>query len=456
MNVRNYAQCDVCNTVTLLKYQIGYLSSYPISYKCGKCGVTIFGEITLNQEEADHNLTLQNATLIYKEKEIGFIVQISGEFLAKKITKCTPENYESALFSPFITESANMWGEIENFKERNNDFLYLINNEWGKVKRIYELYSNSNRQFFIKEVRKILNNQTDTPLEKQSHFIKAINKILFLMFSPITTSNGHHKLLTDILSKEIRAIFIKDKEKLRDFLNVNISYFASYESKILDLFERFTKIYNFIIPIFSLNFREELTDADLVQLGLTTTSFEDIKHFYIDCYETIIESSHILIGLDNLKVRNDYRRMRDLKDFPKIKTIDDYSKIRNKGNKIKVLSSEETFANLIIKPLDNDIRNSIGHNSYKVEKDSQLISFYSNKGNIDKELYLVEFAQYCFEMFFSLYNTMHTILDLKEIYYLFLEKESPNQDNSQRKKQKTKKRKNKSNMRKKSKKVNRK
>jgi hypothetical protein len=420
LNVRNYVQCEVCGTVTLLKYQIGWLNNYPLSYKCGKCEISIYGEVNQNQKEVTHSIKVYNAKLLKEVVDTQFIIQISGEFLTEKMKITTANNYGLSLFSPFIKEgSMMMGGRFEDFKRRNFDFLYVTQNEWGIVKRIYELYFNSNTKYFYKEVKKILNDEKDFSIGNNYDYAISLHKILITLFSPIITTNDEYGSVSKKLNEELIKIKSSNKKNLSQFLDLFFNDFKRYEAKILSLLEQFIGIYKYLIPVYSLKFRKKtMTSQDLEQLGLTTASFEDIKNFYVDGYESIIDLSNIIVGLNNIKYREDFNRMKESEKFKTIVTLENYlSNMKNKGNKLFFLNDIEIFNSLINKSLDNDIRNAIGHNSYLIEKNTQKISFLSTDNKIAKELYLVEFAQYCFDIFYTSINLMELILQLKILHY---------------------------------------
>lgn len=102
--------------------------------------------------------------------------------------------------------------------------------------------------------------------------------------------------------------------------------------------------------------------------GISTCSFEDIKIFYIDAYEKILSFIHIPICLDNIKYRGKYDTFNFSKHF------DDFMK-KKKGNKLKEISKGEFFSSMINFPIDNKLRNAIGHKDYE----RRLTAFYSLK-----------------------------------------------------------------------------
>ena len=87
VTIRNCLKCEVCNTVTLVRIQIGWLDSHPIRYNCGNCDILISGIANFDQKKIDYNLSFQNAIRV-DETEAEYYIEISGELLTKKVEKC--------------------------------------------------------------------------------------------------------------------------------------------------------------------------------------------------------------------------------------------------------------------------------------------------------------------------------------------------------------------------------
>jgi ribosomal protein S27AE len=61
MTVRQVIGCEVCGATTLLRTQLGWLRQHPIRIPCGRCGITILGEVNLFPETAGFDFKFKNA-----------------------------------------------------------------------------------------------------------------------------------------------------------------------------------------------------------------------------------------------------------------------------------------------------------------------------------------------------------------------------------------------------------
>ena len=137
-------------------------------------------------------------------------------------------------------------------------------------------------------------------------------------------------------------------------------------------------------------------------LQLSQKFFSFYIHLFILRLQLICSLLIILIGLDNLILRDDFNSIRiDIDPTIKnVKNLTDVSKMRNKGNVIKLIESNAPFQSMLCNSFDSDIRNAIGHFSYETSEVTgsygQIIRFY-NINNlseyIDKSL-----VQICYDI----------------------------------------------------------
>jgi len=205
--------------------------------------------------------------------------------------------------------------------------------------------------------------------------------------------------------------------KLINYSNAN-KIANRLEQKIVKQMDEFTKIFEFIIPVFGLQFCKKVPEDLPVKKGLITASFEDLKQFYIDSYETAADSVDLLIAYNNLKYRGNFEKMAAKRKD--IKSIADFIG-KSKGTKLEFIDGKEDFDRLINNYLDNRVRNAIGHNSYEYDGLTQLITFYprgfEDKSNILR-MHLLEFADSCLRLFLCLIDLYGLVYQTKKIYYV--------------------------------------
>ena len=149
-------------------------------------------------------------------------------------------------------------------------------------------------------------------------------------------------------------------------------------------------------------FRLVVLQINLIEipLELQRPVFEDMKAFYADSYELILDFVDVAIGLNNIAVRGDYNLFpTDSVKGRKKKQVGTFEEYREliKSAKLDFLMDNEPFSKAII--LNRNVRNAIAHFNYDFDSDSQRIIFSDkHKGRENAvELYLIDLAILCYE-----------------------------------------------------------
>lgn len=401
-------QCNVCSSITRIKIQFGWLENYPVRIKCGKCNISIFGNVYLNQQHGGYSIKLKNVTSTKRIEKPDYLIEVSGELLTEKMRLYTEES--DAFFSPFLKNGVVFMGEkIGEFKHHTNQFLHKIEDEWPTVKRINELWFDGNYQYLPKEIHKLLNKK-QFPADNELELLRAVH-FLNSRFTNTFASN-YFKEITNHIFKEFKNI--NETEKLFSLAQHFEDNLDNYEHKLFGIINKFIEKFHMFIPVYGLDFYEEEKDREksIENLGLTTVDFEDIKDFYIDTFEDIGDILNLVVAYNNLIHRKDYKKMKEdiIKD---IQNIEDFSKMRKKGRKLEFITGNESFDKIFISKVDNRLRNAIGHRSYKYDVVSQEITYFPSgdktKGT-SESMYLIEFVLECFQL-------MRSCIGLGEIVY---------------------------------------
>ncbi len=337
--------------------------------------------------------------------------------MTKKLRKYDKEH--SHTLPPFFNTLRSMEEkQYFLFKDAVIQFLSLIKNDWPTVRRINELWLSKNYKFLPKEVGRFL--PTDKfPMDNELEYLRGVHQINLIFFSCLLDMKRFRQN-TVLPLREITALCHKDTGKVIDL----VSFFEGkellhqYESKIFKQFEQFVEIFSFLIPVFSIKFYKKVTDTLFKENGITTTSFEDIKQFYIDSYEVAGEVLFLVLALNNLKYRANFEKMAEKRKD--IKTLSDLNS-KSKGTRIEFLEGKEEFDRLVFPYLDNHLRNAIGHSSYVYDGIKQIIQYYPsgemNKGKM-YEIYLLEFCMNCWDLFLSIFDLGELIYQTRKITFL--------------------------------------
>ena len=62
----SYIKCRVCNSITRVRLQVGWLEQHPIVIACGKCGVSLSGKVDTGQMQPGLKFEFENADILNK------------------------------------------------------------------------------------------------------------------------------------------------------------------------------------------------------------------------------------------------------------------------------------------------------------------------------------------------------------------------------------------------------
>lgn len=395
MNVRNYLKCEVCGTITLVRTQIGYLDSHPIKVHCGKCGILISGMVFLNQQEGTFKFEFNNAKIV-NQTNPDYYIESSGELLTEKLQKNDSEEFFYSP-TPFFKSLGGMgFPDLQNFISKAISFLKQCDKDWNNLKRINELWLSGNEEYLKKEVNKYLPEE-NFAMNNSLECLRGVHQLNLIFFSEILDYNFSNSI-TNFILKEVDNFDKKEISELhllvKEFEEKNL--LNRYEEKIFGIIEQFIDKFKFIIPVFGLRFYKDDQKKNLIEnKGITTASFEDLKQFYLDCFEVSGEIIRLVIAYNNLKYRQNYNKMSDKRRD--IKSLSDFDE-KSKGIKVGFIEGEEDFDSLIVCNLDNKLRNAIGHNSYKYYGAKQLLKYYPKgleEESNQKTMTLLDFLDKC-------------------------------------------------------------
>ena len=369
-------------------------------------------------------MSFDNATEV-PVQDPDYYIEISGELLTEKIRPFDKAKDEFPL-PPFFKSMNSMGGFREPGDENafskfaNNyiEFLHFIKSDWPYVRRIHELWTSGNHNYLAQQMRDYLPPDR-FPLNNDLEYLRGIHQLFLLGFHSVLPSDFYQKTTYAIWDgiNEVAAANPSGYKLLIEFFNNN-GYLNQYENRVFKILNGFVEKYPFFITTMGLEYYE--VKPDLVQNGTTTVSFEDVKYYYLECFEAIGEIMALVVAYNNLKYRNDYFKMAD-SSFKTVKTLQDFISMRNKGNKLLFCTNTESFYNLMGLEVDNGLRNAIGHDSYTYDGVNQVVSYFPS-GQIEKgdkqTIYLIEFIQKTIGLFYVLVALIELLYQTHKAYFV--------------------------------------
>lgn len=400
MQINFYYKCAFCGSVCNLKYQMGFSKKHPIRYKCS-CGITIKGEYRETQGKKE--LLFENAQKTYDDQHIDYVVHSSGDLLTIPQHEFDYTKDYSGI-TTFILTTMNMDLDYDSFKEEFSRLITYRDSRRPVVRAINEYYRCGNDEMLKSTIRKYFDPEYKLfPLSNKADILRAVTIVNQFQFLGDDSKE---------LTSKAKTLFINI---VKQYPSMSSSYFSflnklgrieEWKRKITLVSDQFYEKIDLIIPAIGIDYyKTDIKDILSGSRAITTTSFEEIKQLYVDLYELICSLLILVIGFDNICLNDDYQKVSEVHGL-NVKTLDDVSKMKNKGNILKLINSNHPLGSLVCVCLNSDIRNSIGHFSYNSEdisNNGQIIRFYNREKTTDyTDLSLV---QICYDIW-KMYNCL--------------------------------------------------
>lgn len=409
MVYNQYIKCDVCGKITRIRLQVGIQKEHPIAITCGKCGISLKGKVFINQEKPDLRFEFDNATQLECLDEPDYAVECSGEFVTFKM--CEGSILHDEVITPFIRyqQKIDKFENYEKFMQSLSTLMRTID-IWPRYDRILQLWKYGNKEYLVQEIKKIF------PIE----FASCRDELEIIRGVRMVEVHSFLSPLKPEISKlsEIGASIFKLRKKeikfLIDFLNQHNGFsLVELQNMINKLLGEFVTVFSYLVPAFSLQFCDNKL-IDFEKEGTTTSTYSDVKQFYLDVYETLGNLLIIPTAIDNICYRNDA----DIFACNDV-NIDSLEKFisATKACRFHLYNSDEIYMRTLNIKCDQKLRNAIGHNDIEYDTSSQKITYIPNPKKRDKKLtkYLLEFEMEALAMFQSVLVVSEYLYRLREV-----------------------------------------
>ncbi|RJQ25145.1 hypothetical protein C4565_08975 [Candidatus Parcubacteria bacterium] len=412
-------KCEVCGKITMIKIGVSFSSTtHQIFIPCKNCDTLFFGFYNQNDETVEIKTTFINAEDVSSEKiKPDYICTISRDFLSQKIFDY--EKPEDTITFPEWMKFKNRIGD-ECYRQLFNNVEALNNSASQAIHeytRVMNLWFNSNFDLLASQLAYFLDaDKNNIPLKTEQNYLSAIRRLTISLTKDAFFGDEFDDFMEE--SKNfISTLYTTRPEEIKRYLEKleELDLFKRIEKLIFDRIKAFYVYVPDLTPVFSLLYLSEnerkLLFEPLCTFGTFTTSFEHIKPFYIDNFETIIKTLTLPLGLNNILKRGDFNIFGD----PSISDLVVFNNIEISYNKMKHIESGSFLTSEIDGILDNKLRNSIGHCDYQVNNLTQTISY--NKSRTSIALSSVGYSTY--KQFLYLLKTFYITTLLHEAYYEF-------------------------------------
>lgn len=388
-----FIQCQVCNSITRIRHQIGWLPEHPIIVCCGKCKTSLIGNVVQNQKSGGLKYSFNNAGLV-DTQDADYTIECSGEYPTTKLQ--SDKGILSNPITPFIRFTQNM-EEDNSYNAFCEDIAILMKTRdlWTRYSRIINLYQNGQTNYLMQELTNLFPEsiiQTDNPVG----ILQAVHLIEIHSFDRAICKNILED--TTFYTNLINNLDHQQLDLLINYMDNSPGYeLETLQSSIYKIFDRFISLFPYLIPAMSLYY-SKMDHIDFTKDGTSTSDFESVESFFLSLYETLGNLLIIPIALNNIFHRKDYNCLNNL--FDDKKTLDDFCKL-GKVARYKYCLANESYTSKLLPISIIKLRNAIGHQDYEYDPIQQVITYspdQKKKGN-KKYIYLLEVEYEMIKMF---------------------------------------------------------
>ena len=408
MVYNSYIKCQVCGSVTRVRLQIGYLKQHPIVITCGKCRTSLLGTVYIGQDNPSLHYEFDNADIVNEMVDVNYVVECSGEFPVKK----QHVKDASIIFdlSPYIRNISKIKGNssFEKFSKAISQ-LNAAASKWKSYKRILDLFENKS-EFLTQEIKKEFQGELFS-CNNEYEILRSVHNIEVLCFYMPLKSEI---LNTQKFGDEVLKLNPVQMKALINFLNSHDGYhLEEMQSQIYRLLDEFINVFPSLIPAINIQYIVE-DSFDFENEGSTTSTFDTVKQFYLDIYETLGNLMIISVALNNIKYRTNIDAFAVIDSKPY--TLEEFIKL-TKANRYRFCLNNELFTNFLGVKVNVKLRNAIGHNDVDYETISQLITYSPDPKDRAKKKteYLLEFESEAVHMFQGILTISEYLYRLREL-----------------------------------------
>lgn len=394
MTVNYFLKCPVCGTVTRMRTPAGYIYRTPVRVHCGRCDTLMTGEFISDNEAITAGYTPCNCEEV-QPQSFDYYGEASGELLSRKIKPFHADDVSAleppmGMFSPVF---AFMDSTPEQDRERFINFAcftYKSTENWDKGRIKYDLYIKGNFELLLAKCSE--------DAEKHGFQLTAQQEIIEYIYQSIFYDLGGLFKKSEIIQK-FRTINYHLYHMSPKLLNAFLEELQvtnrldTAQTKLFGILYEFRQIACNLIPAIGALYRTDFETLDKNMWGISTCSFEDIKSFYQDGFEALVDCCDLIVGLDNIENRGDCNIFHTNLDLRKFRE-------QSKGNRIKILNNSEFFAGEFSLPVaTSSLRNAIGHSDYKYLGFKQEIHYPEKLGStVTLTSHLLDVALECCKM----------------------------------------------------------
>lgn len=414
MIVRYYLQCEHCSRITAARIGIGHSQRQPFEFACGGCGTRISGEHLVDFEQVSASLVVKNARQL-EPSQADYTVEIHPDFLVQA------ETLEGDILagSPFVRWFGQAGPEhaVEHLAHIGW-FERSVDEDWPQLERMAQFYLEGQLDRFQKEMAEFV--PDDFPLDDPLEANRAFYQIFEVFFFPVLRG-AEHVSNVHRMHQDVERLYRSRTEQFIQFCEYldGSSVLRGLQKDLFRILQRFVERFSLFRPVVGADLLKRSSPDGLSGLAVTSVDFEALKVFYLDTFEVLSRALIILMGFVNIEDHSDFNFVSD-SQYPRVRDLNAFANLPS-GQKPRLIA-KQGLAKLFVGPLDNRIRNGIGHaNAHYDPRTRTVVYFPAREGAVHRkreEMGYLDFALNCYQAFLAAYEIWHLVKMLYVVKYL--------------------------------------
>lgn len=377
---RRMLQCITCGVETTVRTAVGHGTYQEFAFPCPGCGV----EIRLGMEIDQKNVKAGYTKLI-NAKWIDTLPQGEPDFSVETTVVLDAENLVPIAgkhFSPFLS-TFHLPEDPITFGKHQGLRFHVSKNTWPMIEKLMIHENNRNTDLYDKQKEELGYHARYKTWEERTLLTLHILETYGRFFCP------KGKAQEDLVRQRINLGEVVSPELIRnlhDYLN-NTGKNESLFLEIKDIRKRWAFLYPAVSPIYIVFYWSE-GEHSLDRYTLGQKRFEELKTFFVDCFETFCRISLVAAAIEGI-IWNNCLKIPTPKKLIRLEDFD----IMPNGSKPGILK-QMVIGDIFAPYIDSRLRNGIGHHSAHYDVNRDEIGYSHETKNGAKHV-LISYIRFC-------------------------------------------------------------
>lgn len=374
-------RCTTCNEAVLTRTAIGHGDYQEFAFPCPGCGVEIRFGMDLDQEAVSFEYrTPVNAVWDAAADDYNVTMTFDAETLVPRDPRRLCDN----MISPFILMSSSVRDMME-FKRGMMQRMRLLKDVWPVIKNCHTHFTNGRWDLYRKEFQKIDPDFSEEDADLLvRHHLRNLHRFS-AAFRP--GSEG----ASQSLRQRVNLAESMSPSACRDFLQYlcGIGWNQHLFDELMGLKQRWVEVHGIVQPAYA--FHDLADGVDIADFTLSQKRFDDLKGFFVDCYETLCRISLIAGAVEGIIAGLPQEVPCAGGSIP----VEEYRAMPN-GRRKDVVGHWPTAA-AFTEMCANQLRNGVGHHSARYVVATDTIEYrIENRSGVTTDT--IPYMDFCLQL----------------------------------------------------------